>query len=107
MTRARVRRQKRGRSLAAPAAAVAMQLLTSARACDICLGDDAANFNATAELTLPQPFNFIRTCGAFEVVAQALDSAQCEVVQGMGSLCGCATQTDSSVRTHLSKFSLT
>ena len=70
-----------------------------AAGCGICLGNDAANFNASAALRLPPPFAFLQTCGALEVLAQGLNTAQCEVIQGMGSLCGCSTRTNSSVRT--------
>jgi len=73
--------------------------LTVAQACDICPGDDASNFDASNALNLniPQPFNFIKTCGDFQAVgAFLLDETQCNVIQDMGSLCGCSTRSDTS-----------
>ena len=68
-----------------------------AAGCGICLGLDAANFNASAALRLPPPFAFLQTCGALEMVVQGLNAAQCEMIQGMGALCGCSTRTNSSM----------
>jgi len=74
--------------------------LTVTQACDICPGDDASNFNASTALNLniPQPFNFIKTCGDFQAIGAILfDETQCNVIQDMGSLCGCSTRIESSV----------
>ena len=70
-------------------------------ACDICPGDDTStsNFNASAALNVPG-FSFIQTCGNFQALSQIFDDAQCEVIQNMGSLCGCPIRTETSVSTY-------